>query len=81
MKYVRGSDGGEDQSASLSSLTCSQIRKLAETALQLENHFGQPQDIEWSFDHQGNLYILQSRPIHIGKKEPVPEYPTGARAK
>lgn len=41
------------EQAALTTLTYSQIRKLTETALQLENHFGQPQDIEWSFDHQG----------------------------
>jgi pyruvate,water dikinase len=52
-----------------SGLTYSQIKKLAETAMLLENHFGQPQDIEWSYDHQGELYILQSRPIAIIKKE------------
>jgi pyruvate, water dikinase len=64
----QGLDGGKDQSAGATSLTYNQIRKLAETALQLENHFGQPQDIEWSFDHQGTLYILQSRPIPVSKK-------------
>jgi pyruvate,water dikinase len=52
-----------------SGLTYSQIKKLAETAMLLENHFCQPQDIEWSYDHQGELYILQSRPITIIKKE------------
>ncbi len=51
--------------APATSLTYAQIRKLAEIALHLENHFGQPQDIEWSFDHQGQLYILQSRPMLI----------------
>ncbi len=50
------------------SLTYNQTKKLAETALQLEKHFGQPQDIEWSYDHQGELYILQSRPIPASKK-------------
>lgn len=49
--------------AAAPSLTYAQIRKLAEAALLLENHFGQPQDIEWSFDQQGSLYILQSRPM------------------
>jgi pyruvate,water dikinase len=48
------------------SLTYNQLRKLAETALLLEEHFGEPQDIEWSFDHQGELYILQSRPLTGG---------------
>ncbi|TKB08019.1 PEP/pyruvate-binding domain-containing protein [Desulforhopalus sp. IMCC35007] len=56
-------DSGKEQLSGSASLTYSQIRKLAETALQLEIHFGQPQDVEWSYDHQGVLYILQSRPI------------------
>ena len=61
-------DTETDPVAGTSALTDSQIKKLAETALQLEHHFGQPQDIEWSFDHQGQLYILQSRPIPVSKK-------------
>ncbi len=64
----QGRDGGKEHSAGVTSLTYNQVRKLAETALQLESHFGQPQDIEWSFDHQGTLYILQSRPIPASKK-------------
>jgi pyruvate,water dikinase len=51
------------------SLTYTQLRKLAETALSLEEHFGEPQDIEWSFDQQGLLYILQSRPLTGGHPE------------
>ena len=47
------------------SLDDGQLRQLAETALQLEKHFGQPQDIEWSFDRQGTLQILQSRPLQV----------------
>jgi pyruvate,water dikinase len=58
----QGRDDPIDQQAA-PSLTYGQIRKLAETALLLEAHFGGPQDIEWSFDHQGVLYILQSRPM------------------
>lgn len=65
----QGGDGGKDQANGVTSLTYDQISKLAETALQLESHFGQPQDIEWSYDHQGQLYILQSRPIPVRKKE------------
>lgn len=48
------------------SLTYGQLRKLTETALLLEEHFGEPQDIEWSIDQQGVLYILQSRPLTGG---------------
>jgi pyruvate,water dikinase len=61
MRQGRGNPA--DQHAAASSLTYGQIRKLAEAALLLESHFGTPQDIEWSFDHQGKLYILQSRPM------------------
>ena len=59
----QGQDDSSDRHAAASSLTYGQIRKLAETALLLEAHFGGPQDIEWSFDHQGVFYILQSRPM------------------
>jgi len=51
----------------VASLTYGQIKRLAETALRLERHFGVPQDIEWSFDHQGTLYILQSRPMLVNR--------------
>ena len=59
----QGTDRQGKTSAAGPSLTYNQLRKLAETALSIEQHFGEAQDIEWSFDHQGNLYILQSRPL------------------
>jgi len=40
----------------------SDVRKLREAALVLENRFGHPQDIEWT-KKEGEIYILQSRPI------------------
>ncbi len=43
-------------------LSETQKSKVAELALKCEKHFGCPQDIEWAF-HEGNLYLLQSRPI------------------
>ena len=49
-----------DDSALLSN---SQALHLAAMALRLEHHFGAPQDIEWSIDATGTLFILQSRPI------------------
>ncbi len=45
------------------SLSPQQLRQLTETALRIEKHFGKPQDIEWSYDQQGRLYILQCRPL------------------
>jgi len=32
-------------------------------ALQMEKHFGGPQDIEWAIGRDGSMFILQSRPI------------------
>jgi pyruvate, water dikinase len=42
-----------------------QLRKLAEMAVRIEEHFQGPQDIEWCFDQQDNLYMLQARPLRI----------------
>lgn len=64
----QGLNAPVEHGSNAASLSCNQIKKLAETALRLENYFGQPQDIEWSYDQQGELYILQSRPIPTGKK-------------
>ncbi len=52
--------GGVD---SLPILTAVQAAELAEVGVRLEEHFGTPQDIEWSIDQSGLLYILQSRPL------------------
>ncbi|MBE0429157.1 MAG: pyruvate, water dikinase [Thermoleophilia bacterium] len=56
-------------------LDLEQLRKLARAALRLEDHFGAPQDIEWSIDREGELVILQSRPLAPtagGSAEPAP---------
>jgi rifampicin phosphotransferase len=44
-------------------LTTRRILDLTRHALRLEREFGTPQDIEWSIDAGGELWILQSRPI------------------
>jgi pyruvate, water dikinase len=44
-------------------LNVSEARRLAELGRKLEEMHGYPQDIEWAFDHEGNLFLLQSRPI------------------
>lgn len=53
-------------------LTANQLRELQGAALRLEELFGSPQDIEWTFDAAGSLYILQSRPITTAAA--VPEH-------
>ena len=53
-------EAAAEQSQSLSK---SQAAELATVGVRLEEHFGTPQDIEWSIDRAGLLYILQSRPL------------------
>ena len=40
-----------------------QIAHLTRLALDIERTFGAPQDIEWTIDGDGRLWIVQSRPI------------------
>ena len=44
-------------------ITREQIEQLTELARQIEEVFGQPQDIEWVIDPEGNICILQARPL------------------
>ena len=48
-------------------LTNQGIRKLAQLGIEIERHFGVPQDIEWAWlqngSKVGNFLILQSRPM------------------
>jgi rifampicin phosphotransferase len=39
------------------------LRDLARLAARAQAVFGGPQDIEWAIDHDGTLWLLQSRPI------------------
>ena len=55
----------EQEMQTRTSLTTEQLKTLAETALVIERYFKCPQDIEWTFDDQDNLFILQARPLNI----------------
>jgi pyruvate, water dikinase len=44
-----------------------QLRVLAAIAVQLEQHFNGPQDIEWAVDNCGQIILLQSRPLRISE--------------
>ncbi len=46
-------------------LTHEQLQLLAETGLKIEKSFKGPQDIEWCFDQDGNLLIVQTRPLRV----------------
>jgi len=45
------------------SLTDPQLAALAEAGLAIDGYFGGAQDVEWAFDAQGKLVILQARPL------------------
>lgn len=51
-------------------LTAADVRALARAALRLERELGTPQDVEWSIDGDGRLWILQSRPITTPHEAP-----------
>lgn len=38
------------------------IVRLAQYGIQIETHYGVPQDIEWAIDDRGRIFILQARP-------------------
>ena len=42
-----------------------QLRSLARRALEIERAFGSPQDIEWTMDKAGRVWIVQARPITV----------------
>ena len=47
------------------SLTDEQARQVAALTLTLEGHYKHPQDVEWAVDHEGNILLLQSRPMRM----------------
>lgn len=46
-------------------LSADKVGYLAETAMTLERYYKRPQDIEWTFDLNGRLVILQARPLQF----------------
>ena len=49
------------------------ILLLVQAALAIERYFRSPQDIEWAIDSEGEVYILQARPVRIEKTEAARE--------
>ncbi|WP_329031451.1 PEP-utilizing enzyme [Streptomyces sp. NBC_01725] len=44
-------------------LTPARSNELREVGDRLQSRLGAPQDVEWAYDHDGTLWLLQSRPI------------------
>jgi pyruvate,water dikinase len=55
----------------LPALSDKAIIRLAQYGVQIENHYGIPQDIEWAVDVKDRIFILQARPetVHGVKGE------------
>ncbi len=66
---IRSTPGGGTQRIEMTGqmsafcLTDEQIRDLARLGMQVEAHFGAPQDTEWAIDGSGKLWLTQARPI------------------
>jgi len=58
-----------------------QIKLLARYALDLEEHYGCPQDIEWAIGSDNQPYLLQTRPLRILCIQPTAEAHLPARIK
>jgi pyruvate,water dikinase len=55
---------------SLPSLDEASLARVARMALKVEEHYGGPQDIEWSLDRAGELFLLQARPLRLIRSRP-----------
>ncbi len=60
-----------EEQASKPAITDAQAALLGKLALRLEKHFGAPQDIEWAFEPDSSVLILQSRPLMVPGKKPI----------
>ncbi len=49
-------------------LTTEELQILAHWGVRLEAHFGSPQDVEWVLDESGDLYVVQTRDLVLGKE-------------
>ena len=56
-------------------LNYGQLAQLVEFAAALERHYQKPQDVEWALDAGGQLWVLQSRTLHVPPKR-LPERKT-----
>ncbi|MBI2387258.1 MAG: hypothetical protein HYV14_14795 [Elusimicrobia bacterium] len=66
------------------SMTPEKLKLLSDVSVALERHFGYALDIEFGFDEDNRLYILQSRSVTSNgaeKQAPVPAPPQGSEMK
>jgi len=70
-------DGGtttrelDEHEAEQPALSDEEVHRLAELGVRIEDHYGAPQDTEWAFDPEGEVWMLQSRPVTAIGGEPL----------
>lgn len=57
--------------------THEQIQGLCAHGLRLEKHYGKPVDVEWAVGPEGDIQLLQVRPLRIVAKQLSPEQKEG----
>ncbi|MGV9827285.1 MULTISPECIES: phosphoenolpyruvate synthase [unclassified Gordonia (in: high G+C Gram-positive bacteria)] len=68
-RIVRAADGTDrreqlsDDRADVRVLDDTELRRVAELAVQVEAHYGIPQDLEWAVDPAGRVWLVQARPV------------------
>lgn len=62
LKWSRLGQKGDEAGEPIASLSSERLRDLSAMLVQIEQHYGSPQDVEWCLDDDG-LWIVQSRPV------------------
>ena len=71
VRLVLAPDGGVVEEAvpaeqqEQSSLGEDQLATLFRMAMEVQQHYGSPQDIEWAIDRQGRVLLIQTRPLRV----------------
>ncbi|HEV8461397.1 MAG TPA: PEP/pyruvate-binding domain-containing protein [Gaiellaceae bacterium] len=68
VEYVHGEDGAVsvEVDADRRDAPClddARLAQLVDVGIAVERYFGSRQDIEWAFDREGVLHVLQARPV------------------
>lgn len=63
VEATRPSGDGDPSATSAPVLSHAEVAALNELGRSIEDHFGTPQDVEWTIGSDGSIWIVQSRPI------------------
>jgi pyruvate, water dikinase len=75
IEYGRGGERSDvpTERQEVACLDEERLGELVEVARRVERHFGSHQDIEWAIDRDGELFMLQSRPVTVVARAERPE--------